>query len=90
MSSPDPLFSHDGAGWHQAADLKVPDNMRPVRLPPYSPELNPVDHLWDEIREKWFPDRSQQVRDVPLIHGEFLAISPFLLTCAYCVCIISP
>jgi transposase len=24
------------------------------RLPPYSPELNPVEHLWEEIREKWF------------------------------------
>src|SRR5512139_1986170 len=30
--------------------------MRLVRLPPYSPELNPVEHLWEEIREKWFPN----------------------------------
>ncbi len=28
-----------------------------VRLPPYSPELNPVEHLWDEIREKLFANR---------------------------------
>jgi hypothetical protein len=46
----------DGAGWHQANDLEIPDNMRLVRLPPYSPELNPAEHLWDEIREKWFPN----------------------------------
>ena len=25
-------------------------------LPPYSPQLNPVEHLWEEIREKWFPN----------------------------------
>ena len=48
------LLVLDGAGWHQAADLKIPANMRLVRLPPYSPELNPAEHLWEEIREKWF------------------------------------
>lgn len=48
------LLVLDGAGWHQAADLKIPDNMRLVLLPPYSPELNPAEHLWEEIREKWF------------------------------------
>jgi transposase len=50
------LLVLDGAGWHQAGDLEVPNNMRLVRLPPYSPELNPVEHLWEEIREKWFPN----------------------------------
>ena len=28
--------------------------MRLEALPPYSPQLNPVEHIWDEIREKWF------------------------------------
>ncbi len=32
----------------------VPKNMRLVPLPPYAPELNPVEHLWDELREKSF------------------------------------
>jgi transposase len=44
----------DGAGWHKASALKVPKNMRLVFLPPYSPELNPVEHIWDEVREKSF------------------------------------
>jgi len=35
----------------------VPENIRLHRLPPYSPELNPQEHLWDEIREKEFPNR---------------------------------
>ena len=48
------LMVLDGAGWHRANDLLVPNNMRLIPLPPYSPELNPVEHIWDEIREKWF------------------------------------
>jgi len=44
----------DKAGWHIAKDLKIPCNMRLVSLPSYSPELNPTEHLWDELREKWF------------------------------------
>jgi hypothetical protein len=44
----------DQAGWHIAADLVVPDNMRVVYLPPYSPELNPAEHLWDSLRENHF------------------------------------
>jgi transposase-like protein len=51
------LIVMDKAGWHQARDLKVPKNMRIIFLPPHSPELNPVEHLWDEIREKWFPNK---------------------------------
>ena len=51
------LMVMDKAGWHQAKDLKVPKNMRIIFLPPYSPELNPVEHLWEEIREKWFPSK---------------------------------
>jgi transposase len=48
------LMFLDGAGWHRANDLTVPENMRLETLPPYSPQLNPVEHIWDEIREKWF------------------------------------
>jgi transposase len=52
----DILMVLDGAGWHRAKDLRIPANMRLLPLPPYSPELNPVEHLWEEIREKWFPN----------------------------------
>jgi len=48
------LLVLDGAGWHTPTDLAIPENIRLLRLPPYSPELNPVEHLWDELREKWF------------------------------------
>jgi len=35
----------------------VPKNMRLLRLPPYAPELDPQKHVWDELREKEFPNR---------------------------------
>ena len=47
----------DGASSHKAKDLRVPDNIRLLPLPPYAPELNPEEHVWDELREKEFPNR---------------------------------
>jgi transposase len=47
----------DGAGWHKARGLLVPANMRLLPLPPGSPQLNPGEHVWDEVREKWFVNR---------------------------------
>ncbi|MEO7150874.1 MAG: IS630 family transposase [Burkholderiaceae bacterium] len=44
----------DQAGWHIAGDLVVPPNMRVVLLPPYSPELNPAEHIWEAVREDCF------------------------------------
>jgi len=35
----------DQAGWHRAKDLKVAENIRLIYQPPYSPEVNPVEHL---------------------------------------------
>ena len=47
----------DGAGWHKSAELKMPNNICLINLRPYSPELNPVEHIWDELREKYFHNR---------------------------------
>ena len=44
----------DQAGWHLASELSVPTNMRLIFLPPYSPELNPAEHLWKSLREDCF------------------------------------
>lgn len=44
----------DQAGWHIAGELTVPQNMRLIFLPPYSPELNPAEHLWGSLREDCF------------------------------------
>ena len=48
------LLVTDGAGNHRSEELEIPANMILQPLPPYSPELNPQEHIWDEIREKIF------------------------------------
>jgi hypothetical protein len=48
------LMVMDQAGWHLASELVVPENMRLMFLPPYSPELNPAEHLWEALREDCF------------------------------------
>lgn len=40
----------DGAGWHKSKDLKLPQNIEFIIQPPYSPELNPVEKLWQFIK----------------------------------------
>ncbi|MGZ8396403.1 MAG: transposase [Rhodoplanes sp.] len=50
----DILLVLDGAPNHRGGDLAVPGNNSLLFLPPYSPELNPKENLWDEIREKIF------------------------------------
>jgi hypothetical protein len=43
----------DGAGWHGARALEVPANVTLVALPPYAPELNPVERVWLYLRERF-------------------------------------
>jgi hypothetical protein len=47
----------DGAAYHTAQDVVVPENIRLIVQPPRSPELNAVEHVWEEIREKHFYNR---------------------------------
>jgi transposase len=44
----------DKAGWHISQSLKIADNIKLLHLNPYSPEQNPVELLWREIRRKYF------------------------------------
>jgi hypothetical protein len=46
----------DRAGWHGAKELVVPENIRLIPQPASSPELNPVEHVWEDIREKQLPN----------------------------------
>ena len=43
----------DGAGWHHPRALNLPENLTLVLLPPYSPELNPVERVWLYLRERF-------------------------------------
>jgi transposase len=46
------ILALDRAGWHTCKRLKVPENITLLFLPPYSPELNPAEHVWDYAREQ--------------------------------------
>lgn len=48
----------DQAGWHKSRRLVVPDNITILYLPPYSPELNPVERLWAYLRSHFFSNRA--------------------------------
>lgn len=48
------LMVMDGAPCHKDGAMDVPENMMIQRLPPYSPELNPSENMWDDMREKFF------------------------------------
>ena len=48
----------DGAGFHTSKTLKVPANITPVQLPPYSPELNPIENLWHYLKSHYWSNRA--------------------------------
>ena len=53
------LMVMDGAPCHNEGEkLIVPENLFVLKLPPYCPQLNPAENMWDEIREKDFSNRS--------------------------------
>ena len=47
----------DQAGWHGSAKLEVPANITLLPLPPRSPELNPVENVWQFMRDNWLSNR---------------------------------
>lgn len=47
----------DGAGWHLSKSLKTPKNISLLRLPPYSPELNPKENFWQLIKNNKLSNR---------------------------------
>ena len=48
----------DGAGWHQTGGkLRVPKNISLLHPPPYSPELNPVENIWQFLRQTYLSNR---------------------------------
>jgi transposase len=47
----------DGASSHRSKDLSIPSNMALIMLPPYSPELNPVERVWNLLRRDYFANQ---------------------------------
>jgi transposase len=52
------LLLWDRAGFHRSKEVKIPENVTVVPLPPYSPELNPVENLWHYLRSHHWSNRT--------------------------------
>jgi len=72
----DILLVLDGAPNHRCRDLVLPGNISLLFLPPYSPELNPKENLWDEIREKIFKNYALKSIDAVRAKLRFLGPEP--------------
>ena len=48
------LLCCDGASWHKANALHIPENIELFFIPPYTPEMNPIEQIWEEIRKRGF------------------------------------
>ena len=54
FSNDEILLICDGAAWHKSGTLKVPENIHLFHIPPYTPEMNPIEQVWREIRTRGF------------------------------------
>jgi transposase len=59
----------DQAGWHKSRDLKLPAGITVLLLPPYSPELMPVENLWHYLRSHYLSNRGYDDYDALLAAG---------------------
>jgi len=57
------LLIADRASWHRAKSLTTPDNIRIFHIPPYTPEMNPIEQIWKEIRKIGFKNEMFQTLD---------------------------
>lgn len=57
------LLVCDGASWHKSNALVIPDNIELFYLPPATPEMNPIEQIWKEIRKRGFRNEIFQTLD---------------------------
>lgn len=60
----------DGASSHKSKDLMIPKNVALIKLPPYSPELNPAEQIWNILRRNYFANRVFDALDAAIMQAE--------------------
>ena len=72
----------DGAAWHKSKCLIIPHNIRLVFIPPYTPEMNPIEQIWKEIRKLGFRNEVFQTLDkvIDRLCSTIQSISPNTIT----------
>ena len=61
----------DGASSHRSKELEIPENVSFMRLPPYSPELDPAEQIWNILRRDYFANRVFYALDAATTQAEF-------------------
>jgi transposase len=61
----------DGASSHKSKELKIPENISLMPLPPYSPELNPTEQIWNMLRRNYFANRVFESLDAATKQAEY-------------------
>ena len=71
----------DQAGWHKSRELHLPEGITVLLLPPYSPELNPVENLWHYLRSHYLSNRVYADYDALLDAGTdaYRTLTPALI-----------
>ena len=54
------LLVMDNAIWHKSSTLEIPSNIELTFIPPYTPEMNPIEQVWKEIRKRGFKNKAFQ------------------------------
>lgn len=52
------LLCCDGAAWHKSKTMVIPENIVLFYIPPYTPEMNPIEQIWKEIRKLGFKNEA--------------------------------
>ena len=72
------LVCCDGASWHKSKGMEVPENIVLFFIPPYTPEMNPIEQIWKELRSRGFSDMQMTApvpRSFPGIESNMLKAS---------------
>ena len=56
------LLVIDNAIWHKSSTLKIPSNIELAFIPPYTPEMNPIEQVWKEVRKRGFKNKALKTR----------------------------
>jgi transposase len=78
----------DGAGWHTSDTTHQFDNVTLIKLPPYSPELNPIEQVWSWLRQhclsnRVFKDYAEIVEQVSCAWNRFISVPKRIKTICY-------
>ncbi len=75
----------DQAGWHKSRNLQIPENIRFEFLPAYSPELNPVEKLWQWIKKEclhnFIYNSLKELEDAVIVEFQKLTLSKYKKLC---------